>query len=280
MVSVALSSNNVLHSSTLTVQGRSASYGHVGHGPPLVFCHGLGANERTYKDCLVLTAALGFSVFAPSLPGFGKTPDLPVASRSLRGYSAWLGDFVQAVGIGQPIVILGQSLGGGIAMQFTHDYPRFIRHAVTINGVGGRSLKSLSLSRYGMNLWSDLLAETELLVHIRTELFNGLSRPGLMSRMALLAYAADLSAELVKIRADRTPVDVWWSRGDRIVPAPVHFATCSLLGVPGTVVDGHHSWPVTHPYQFAAQLERLGLGRLDTPVSPSAEMLGRSLTDG
>ncbi len=64
---------------TTAVCGRPACYGVAGQGPPLVFLHGWGLAQHAYKRALKRLVAHGLRVFAPGLPGFGGTADLPPA---------------------------------------------------------------------------------------------------------------------------------------------------------------------------------------------------------
>jgi pimeloyl-ACP methyl ester carboxylesterase len=68
-----------------TVGGRSAMYGTAGTGVPVLFLHGWGLGQHTYKRSLRRLVHLGCRVFAPALPGFGGTADLPGAAFSFAG---------------------------------------------------------------------------------------------------------------------------------------------------------------------------------------------------
>src|SRR5690242_14795292 len=78
------------------VQGRPALYGVAGEGLPVLFIHGWGLGQHAYKRALKRLVHLGCRVFAPALPGFGGTPDLPSESFSIKGYGEWVADFVTA----------------------------------------------------------------------------------------------------------------------------------------------------------------------------------------
>ena len=44
--------------------------------------------------------------------------------------------FVEAVGVTDPMVVLGHSFGGGVATKFAHDHPDRARYLVVVNSVG------------------------------------------------------------------------------------------------------------------------------------------------
>jgi len=65
-----------------------------------------------------------FWVLAPDLRGYGKTEPLPIdATRGVRDWSDDLKSFVQALGIKVPFHLVGWSLGGSVALQYTIDNP-------------------------------------------------------------------------------------------------------------------------------------------------------------
>ena len=75
-------------------------------------------------------------MYAPALPGFGGTSDLPVERRTIEGYAAWVEAFLGAVGIDEPVLLIGHSFGGGVAIRVAHDAPTHVRQLVLINSVG------------------------------------------------------------------------------------------------------------------------------------------------
>src|SRR3954451_6142946 len=84
------------------VDGRPALYGVAGEGLPVVFLHGWGLGQHAYKRALKRLVHLGCRVFAPALPGFGGTAELPKADFSLAGYAAWVEHFLDAVEVDEP----------------------------------------------------------------------------------------------------------------------------------------------------------------------------------
>src|SRR3954464_13202142 len=120
-----------------TVDGRTALYGVAGEGLPVVFLHGWGLGQHAYKRALKRLVHLGTRVYAPALPGFGGTGDLPDRLFSLTGYADWVEGFLRAVKIEGPVFLVGHSFGGGVAIQTAHDYPERVRFLVLINSIGG-----------------------------------------------------------------------------------------------------------------------------------------------
>src|SRR5437763_4564674 len=118
-----------------TVQGRPALYGEAGDGLPVLFLHGWALGQHAYKRALKRLVQLGCRVFAPALPGFGGTADLPDEELSLPGYARWVEEFVGAMGVSEPLVVVGHSFGGGVSIQFAHDFPGRVRSLVLVNSI-------------------------------------------------------------------------------------------------------------------------------------------------
>src|SRR3954447_24928629 len=68
-----------------TVRGRTAMYGVAGDGIPLLFLHGWGLGQHTYKRTLKRLVQLGCRVFAPLSPGWGAPPTSRAATAPSPG---------------------------------------------------------------------------------------------------------------------------------------------------------------------------------------------------
>ncbi|TMM16241.1 MAG: alpha/beta hydrolase [Actinobacteria bacterium] len=119
-----------------TVSGRPACYGVAGTGRPVVFLHGWALGQHAYKRALKRIVNLGYRVYAPALPGFGGTADLPPESVSFAGYAEWLHDWLAALSVDQPVSLVGHSFGGGVAIELAHDHPERVSSLVLVDAVG------------------------------------------------------------------------------------------------------------------------------------------------
>ena len=154
------------------VFGRTASYGVGGTGPPIVFLHGWGLSGRTYRAALKRLLAQGFRVWAPALPGFDGSRALAEGAGDLAQYAAWVNEFLAAVGVIEPVVMMGHSFGGGIAIQTAHDWPERVRGLVLINSIGGsawrrdgsivKSVAQRPLWDWGLHFPTDILPLRQL----------------------------------------------------------------------------------------------------------------------
>ncbi|HUY77643.1 MAG TPA: alpha/beta hydrolase [Ktedonobacterales bacterium] len=93
---------------------------------PIVLIHGNAASARFYEHTL---ARLGqdFYCVAPDLRGYGASQAQPVdATRGLRDFADDLEALTQTLGL-ERFHLVGWSLGGNIAMQYTIDHPQRVR---------------------------------------------------------------------------------------------------------------------------------------------------------
>ena len=258
----ALPRQVVVHKRTF-VQGRPAGYSVAGAGMPVVLLHGWALGDHTYREVISKIASLGCRVIAPAMPGFGGTHDLPKEQFSMAGYGRWVADLLTALEVDEPVVLVGHSFGGGVAIRFAHDHPKLVRSLVLVNSVGGsswrkgqvvRSIAERPLWDWGLHFPSDVWpfrqATRVLPVLIEDFVPNLFRNPRAIARVANLARRADLRTELEDLRKRSLPITILWGSRDGIIPRESFEALCVAAGVEGTVVDGSHSWLLADPQQF------------------------------
>jgi pimeloyl-ACP methyl ester carboxylesterase len=236
----------------------------VGEGVPVVLVHGWALGERSFRVAAAHLAELGCRVLVPALPGFGQTAGLPARSFSLQGYGEWLRRLLDGLDVTEPVVLVGHSFGGAVAITFAHDHPGRTRHLVLVNSVGGASGADRRLFDWAVGFPAELLPLAGFGRFLPTVLAdavpNLVRNPAGAARVALLARRADLTAELAGLARRGEPVTVIYGAQDRIVPRAASEALCQALGVEGLEVRGNHSWLIAHPRAFAdAVAEAAGL---------------------
>lgn len=245
------------------VDGRPATYSAGGSGFPVVFLHGWGLADHSYKRALKRLVLQGCHVYAPALPGFGGTAELPADERDLGGFARWVDSFMTTVGIEGPALVVGHSFGGGVAIRLAHDHPDRVRYLVLLNSVGAPSIAERggvleALNRSGW-LWA-LRAMRDpvgvgdgvqvLRAAVEDLIPNLVRHPRAMVEVGLLARRADLSVELIELAKRELPVLVLWGENDRVLPVGTFEALCRAIGSEGKVVSGNHSWLLADPDTF------------------------------
>jgi pimeloyl-ACP methyl ester carboxylesterase len=251
--------------STVTVDGRPVTYGVTGMGRTALFLHGWGLRPHAYRAPIRHLGLVGCRVLAPVMPGFGGSRGLPSNARSFEGYAAWVGRFLDAVGIDHVDLVAGHSFGGGVATKFVHGAPTRAGSLYLANAIGSptwsshadrvRTMAQRPMWDWGRHLSTDLVRSPGLfrvLPFVLGDVVPALVQNPLgMLRTGEFIRRADLVEELRDIRHRRTPVTVVWSDRDRLVPRSAFDDLRGAAGVDGTVVEGSHGWLMAHPARFA-----------------------------
>jgi 3-oxoadipate enol-lactonase len=93
----------------------------------LLFLHGLGGGHHAWDPQLPHFAALGFAAHAWDQPGYGHSPI--VEPYDLEQVSAALKRLIEALG-GEPVVLVGHSMGGMVAQEAYARFPELIKGLV------------------------------------------------------------------------------------------------------------------------------------------------------
>jgi pimeloyl-ACP methyl ester carboxylesterase len=130
----------------LELHGERMAYRDVGQGPAMLLIHGMAGSSRTWRAVLPRLSA-HHRVLAPDLVGHGLSAK-PRGDYSLGAFAVWLRDFLDELGINR-VTLVGQSLGGGVAMQFVHQHPDYVERLVLISSGGlgpevGWTLRAMS----------------------------------------------------------------------------------------------------------------------------------------
>lgn len=117
----------------VTLNGERVAYRIAGSGPLLLLVHGMAGSSETWRKVMPALARQ-FNVLAPDLLGQGGS-DKPRGDYSLGSQACMLRDLLDALGYRRATVV-GQSLGGGIAMQFAYQFPERCERLVLVNSGG------------------------------------------------------------------------------------------------------------------------------------------------
>jgi pimeloyl-ACP methyl ester carboxylesterase len=124
-----------------TIHGHRVAYRLAGSGPPIVLIHGVTASSVVW-DLVGPQLARDHTVLAPDLLGHGQSAK-PRGDYSMGAFASGIRDLVLSLGLG-PVTLVGHSLGGGVAMQFSYQYPeRVERLALVSSGGLGREVSGL-----------------------------------------------------------------------------------------------------------------------------------------
>jgi pimeloyl-ACP methyl ester carboxylesterase len=265
----------------VSIHGHDMAYRREGSGPALLLLHGIAGSSRTWRDVIPhLTGR--FTVIAPDLMGHGLS-EKPVGDYSLGSFASGIRDLLDVLDIDHATVV-GQSFGGGVALQLAYQHPELCDRLVLVDSGGlGREVNwvlrfmTLPGSEYLMPVifpkfvrhWGDSLFRS----------FNDRGiRPSRITEMwsayASLAESENRQAFVRTVRAvidpggqtvsamDRLylaasmPTLIMWGDRDDIIP--VSHAHAAHEAIPGSrlvIIEGAGHFPqMEEPEQFVDAL--------------------------
>jgi pimeloyl-ACP methyl ester carboxylesterase len=118
---------------TISIHGHEVAVWQGGSGPALVLIHGMAGSAETWQP-IIDRLTENYTVIAPDLPGHGLS-DKPRGDYSLGAYASFVRDLMNHFDCPRATIV-GQSLGGGIAMQFAYQHPEFCERLVLVSSGG------------------------------------------------------------------------------------------------------------------------------------------------
>jgi pimeloyl-ACP methyl ester carboxylesterase len=124
------------------MHGREVAYRFEGNGPLIVLVHGMAGSAATW-DPVIPALAERFAVLAVDLPGHGSSAKPFDGDYSLGSFASVVRDLMVALDVDRGTVV-GQSFGGGVAMQFAYQFPSRCERLVLVGSGGlGRDVSPL-----------------------------------------------------------------------------------------------------------------------------------------
>jgi pimeloyl-ACP methyl ester carboxylesterase len=126
----------------IVIHGSEVAYRFEGDGPLVVLVHGMAGSGSTW-DRVVPSLVERFAVLTVDLPGHGASAKPADCDYSLGSFASVVRDLMMALGLERGTIV-GQSLGGGIAMQFAYQFPSRCERLVLVGSGGlGRDVSPL-----------------------------------------------------------------------------------------------------------------------------------------
>jgi pimeloyl-ACP methyl ester carboxylesterase len=231
------------------------------HGLPPATVVALHGWRRTSKDFDAVLA--GLDAAAPDLPGFGATAP-PVAVWGAADYAAAV---LPVCAEGPPVVVLGHSFGGRVAVMLAAAHPDRVC-ALVLTGVplgpspGARQRRASRSFRVARRLNQLRLLSDDRMEARRHQSGSDDYRAarGVMRDVLVRAVAETTEgAYRLPLGAIRCPVELVWGEHDTTAPPAVAEEAAALLSDPRlTILRGvGHLTPTDAPSALRAALDRL-----------------------
>lgn len=204
------------------------SYRYVDEGqpssfPPIVLLHGMLGDLSNWTETIGDVSAKGYRVLVPVLPVY----DLPLGQTSVSGLVDYVYEFLEMLEIDRAVLV-GNSLGGQVALKFAIRYPEQVAgmilsgasgiYEVAVgNSVPRRKDREFIRDRAAYTFYDPAHATDEL-VDEMFEIINDRTRVIRLIKMARSTKAESVVDHLSSISA---PTLLVWGRDDAITPPDV-----------------------------------------------------------
>lgn len=117
----------------ISLHGEDLAYRRGGAGPVVLLLHGIAGSSGTWIPAMRLLRR-DYAVLAPDLLGHGRSSK-PLGDYSLGNQASAMRDLLDVLGIDR-VTVVGQSFGGGVAMQFAYQFPEHCERLVLVDAGG------------------------------------------------------------------------------------------------------------------------------------------------
>ena len=115
------------------VHGRQMNFIEAGSGPVLLLIHGMAGTCANWES-VIEPLAINHTVIAPDFPGHGASAP-GGGDYSLGALASAMRDLMPTLEH-ERATLVGHSLGGGVAMQFTYQFPEMVERLVLVSSGG------------------------------------------------------------------------------------------------------------------------------------------------
>jgi len=235
------------------IYGQKIYYAEAGSGPDVILLHGLGADRGSW-NFTVPALASKYHVYAPDQVGFGQS-DKPAIDYRVGTLVDFLDAFYEKLSISKATLV-GNSLGGWVALEFAIAHPDKVDRLVLVDSAGYSPLRTgtHALSRETLQPLNPATVEDEK----RLMALVFYKKTFATDQFAELAFAAHLrkndgytidrfidaavhGEDMLdgKLGAIKAPTLIVWGREDALVPLAAAKAFAEdIHGAESVILDG------------------------------------------
>jgi pimeloyl-ACP methyl ester carboxylesterase len=188
-------------------------------GDVVILLHGLGDSGETWAGVLPALAR-DYRVIAPDLAGFGRAP-IPPEGMHFSVLTDYFAGFLDTIGVGRAALV-GNSLGGAIAMRYAARHPERVARLFLLNAAGlpldrVEVFSPRTRAEAGALVAASIGARRRLPAFILDDLIRRVADP---ARRAYLESPerTDVEADLPRLTM---PITIVWGERDGLIPLSV-----------------------------------------------------------
>ncbi len=199
------------------------SYLEKGEGTPIVILHGLMGGLSNFDGVVDFFPEKGYKILIPELPLYSMT----LLQTSVQTFAKFIKDFIKYQDLGK-VILLGNSLGGHIALLATKMYPELVKGLV-ITGSSGLYENAMGesyprrgdyefIKKKAQNVFYDPEVATKEIVD---EVYVTVSDRNKLIKTLAIAKSAirhNMAKDLPKMK---TPTCIIWGKDDNVTPPEV-----------------------------------------------------------
>ncbi|MFL2563919.1 MAG: alpha/beta fold hydrolase [Flavobacteriales bacterium] len=205
------------------IKDNKYEYVDIGEGPVVIFLHGLMGALSNFEQTANIIAKGGYRVIIPSLPIY----TLPILKTSAKGISRFLEKFIGDLKL-KDVSLLGNSLGGHVALIFTKNNPKIVKRLL-LTGSSGLYEKAMGdtfprredynyIKEKTQDVFFDPKIATKVLVD---EVFESVNSREKVIRILAIAKSAirhNMAKELPNMKQNTC---LLWGKNDTVTPPEV-----------------------------------------------------------
>lgn len=199
------------------------TYAEAGEGPAIIVLHGLMGALSNFNDTFNHFSSNGYKVFIPELPLY----TLPLLKTNVKNLAKFLKEFMEFKNL-ENAILLGNSLGGHIALYFTKHYPKKVS-ALVLTGSSGLYEKAMGdsfpkrgdrdyVTKKAQDVFYDPAIATEELIDDIFEIINDRNSVIRTLAIAKSAIRHNMANDLPEMKQ---PSCIIWGKQDAVTPPEV-----------------------------------------------------------
>ncbi len=207
----------------MLIKDKKYTYFESGEGTPIIVLHGLMGGLSNFDGVSNFFPKKGYKVVIPELPLYTQS----ILKTNVKAFSKFVKDFILYKGYDK-VILLGNSLGGHIALYFTKMYPELMKGLVITGSSGlyesgmGESYPKRGDYEYIKKKSEDVFYDPKVATkEIVDEVFATVNDRIKLLKTLTIAKSAirhNMAKDLPKME---TPTCIIWGKNDKVTPPEV-----------------------------------------------------------